>query len=209
MPSFSLYGRKWHVGADDAPVFAAFGVLFHAFWLVLITYTAADLLAMPHVCTSQARKDIMAVAGLMICFVLGFVLEVSLIYEGCKGTIFQLSKRHYMGTLVTLRFIVVALETAMTAYGTYVVFFTSVECIVSETEQWNPQREIMVLIIMTWAFQALTLLNAFIWYNAWPEHHVPEQWENRFMWIGRWLCCQPSDAGQTRSVPSVVVNDAG
>ena len=43
------------------------------------------------------------------------------------------------------------------AYGTYVVFFTSVECIVSETEQWNPQREIMVLVLMTWVFQALTL----------------------------------------------------
>ena len=52
---------------------------------VLIAYTAADLLAMPHVCTSAARQDIIAVAGLMMCFVLGFILEISLIYEGCKG----------------------------------------------------------------------------------------------------------------------------
>ena len=129
MPSFSLYGRKWHVGADDGPVFAAFGVLFHAFWLVnvpvlpdgvaayvvlmlsmskyfpedlkvdgyvqvLIAYTATDLLAMPHVCTSQARQDIMAVAGLMICFVIGFILEVSLIYEGCRGTTWPMISVH-------------------------------------------------------------------------------------------------------------------
>ena len=57
---------------------------------VLIAYTAADLLAMPHVCTSQARKDIMAVAGLMVCFVLGFILEVSIMYEGCKGDVYSI-----------------------------------------------------------------------------------------------------------------------
>lgn len=33
-------------------------------------------------------------------------------------------------------------------------------------------------------------LNALLWYNMWPDVDVPERWENRFMWIGRYLCCQ-------------------
>ena len=32
-------------------------------------------------------------------------------------------------------------------------------------------------------------LNALIWYNAWPEHPIMERWEQRFNWLGRWLCC--------------------
>ena len=32
-------------------------------------------------------------------------------------------------------------------------------------------------------------LNAALWYNMWPDVEVPERWENRFTWIGRYLCC--------------------
>ena len=40
-------------------------------------------------------------------------------------------------------------------------------------------------------------LNAALWYNMWPDNDMPERWENRFMWIGRYVCCQfrPYGAG--------------
>ena len=33
-------------------------------------------------------------------------------------------------------------------------------------------------------------LNGLVWYNAWPENPGLEKWENRFNWLGRWICCQ-------------------
>jgi hypothetical protein len=32
--------------------------------------------------------------------------------------------------------------------------------------------------------------SALLWYNAWPEQHVMTIWEERFLWIGKWVCCQ-------------------
>lgn len=33
-------------------------------------------------------------------------------------------------------------------------------------------------------------LNIFILYNAWPDKHGPETWEQRFLWLGRYVLCQ-------------------
>ena len=39
-------------------------------------------------------------------------------------------------------------------------------------------------------------VNLLLWYNAWPEHHAPESWERRFIFLGRWLCCQAAPSAQ-------------
>ena len=31
-----------------------------------------------------------------------------------------------------------------------------------------------------------------ILYNAWPDRKGPETWEQRFVWLGRYVCCQCS-----------------
>lgn len=37
-------------------------------------------------------------------------------------------------------------------------------------------------------------LNLFILYNAWPDKQGPETWEQRFLWLGRYVLCQCGEA---------------
>lgn len=39
-------------------------------------------------------------------------------------------------------------------------------------------------------------VNLLLWYNAWPEQHAPESWERRFIFLGRWLCCQAAPSAR-------------
>lgn len=43
------------------------------------------------------------------------------------------------------------------AYGTYVVFGTELHCRISKTVVLSPKKEIMILVILTWCFQVLTV----------------------------------------------------
>ena len=42
---------------------------------------------MPRECTDAGRLFIATVAGLLVCFVTGFVLECLLIWESCQGAL--------------------------------------------------------------------------------------------------------------------------
>ena len=42
-------------------------------------------------------------------------------------------------------------------YGTYVVFGTELKCRISETVIFNPKREVLILVVLTWFFQVFTL----------------------------------------------------
>ena len=33
-------------------------------------------------------------------------------------------------------------------------------------------------------------LNLYLLYNAWPDKRGPETWEQRFLWLGRYVLCQ-------------------
>ena len=85
MPALKLYGRAFHIASDDVPLWAAFGAVFHACWILLIAVTARDIVHMPKDCHHEGFGYIFTVALLMICFTSGFVLEMLLIYEGCQG----------------------------------------------------------------------------------------------------------------------------
>ena len=85
MPALTLSGRKWHIASDDIPLFAFFGALFYAAWVVLIGIGAGYIWTMPGVCRHPGRQYIAAASGLFILFVLGFILELLLIMEGCRG----------------------------------------------------------------------------------------------------------------------------
>ncbi|KAL0046812.1 hypothetical protein WJX82_010501 [Trebouxia sp. C0006] len=123
----------------------------------------------------------------------------ALAVAGCKGAPFELSKRKRMSLFLFFRLANLALETLITAYGTYVVFGTHVRCKVAEEVIWDPKKEVKVLVCLTWGFQVIVLLNSLLWYNAWPEHHTTLVWENRFKWIGKWLLCIRSpDTLETR-----------
>ena len=95
---------------------------------------------MPRECTDAGRLFIATVAGLLVCFVTGFVLECLLIWESCQGAlrcdaacklvisrhaglaecpvtlgagcILEVSKRRRMPLLVTLRLASAACEVA-------------------------------------------------------------------------------------------------
>jgi len=43
------------------------------------------------------------------------------------------------------------------AYGSYVVWGTRLRCRVSESVIFSPKKEIMILIILTWCFEVLTV----------------------------------------------------
>ena len=109
-----------------------------AAWIVLIAITGQAIYHMPRECTDAGRLFIATVAGLLVCFVTGFVLECLLIWESCQGAlvcvvarasfhldalaerwvtpwagcIFEVSKRRRMPLLVTLRLAGAACEVA-------------------------------------------------------------------------------------------------
>lgn len=98
MPALKVFSRFWHLSADDVPLFAAFGALFHCAWVILIFISGKDILNMPQQCHHQGKQYIAVVFGLLLTFLTGFVLETLLIYEGCRGTstsyfVLQMCKR--------------------------------------------------------------------------------------------------------------------
>lgn len=46
-------------------------------------------------------------------------------------------------------------------FGTYVLVATDVSCKVKEVVVWNPKREVLTLVILTWVFQLLILCAAY------------------------------------------------
>lgn len=46
---------------------------------------------------------------------------------------------------------------------------------------------------------AICRLNILILYNAWPDQKGQETWEQRFLWLGRYVCCQCGEATPTGS----------
>eukprot|EP00891_Asterochloris_glomerata_P004386 jgi/Astpho2/4386/Aster-x0628 len=193
MPALKLGWVRWHLGSDDVPIFAAAGALFHAAWIVVILLTNGDFREMPEHCHEKGRQYIATVAGLLFSFTFGFVLEVLLIWSGCQGAPLEISKRHAMPVLLCIRLGNLCSELVFTGYGTYVVFFTDVTCYSLSNANdvvWNPKREARILVVLTWCFEVITLLGAWLWYNALPKHEDPDTWESRFLWVSRWLLCQ-------------------
>lgn len=85
MPALAVAGVRWHIGSDDVPLFATFGSAFHAIWIAVILLTSRGVLNMPNQCHHEGRQYIATVVGLLFCFTFGFVVEILLIWEGCKG----------------------------------------------------------------------------------------------------------------------------
>ena len=85
MPALVVAGVRWHIGSDDVPLFATFGSAFHAIWIAVILLTSQGVLNMPNQCHHEGRQYIATVVGLLFCFTFGFIVEVLLIWEGCKG----------------------------------------------------------------------------------------------------------------------------
>ena len=209
MPALAVAGVRWHIASDDVPLFATFGSAFHAIWILVILLTSQSILNMPNQCHHEGRQYIATVTGLLLCFTLGFMVEILLIWEGCKGkpwhaqvsgngclikdctqslgilkmclaskgnnaspnlkyvppsvfsraagAPFELSKRKRMSLFLFFRLANLALETLITAYGTYVVFGTHVSCKVAEEVIWDPKKEVKVLVCLTWGFQVIVL----------------------------------------------------
>ena len=94
MPALAVAGVRWHIASDDVPLFAAFGSAFHAVWILVILLTSQSILNMPNQCHHEGRQYIATVTGLLLCFTLGFIVEVLLIWEGCKGELTCSSREH-------------------------------------------------------------------------------------------------------------------
>lgn len=89
MPALVVANVRWHISSDDVPLFAAFGSTFHAIWILVILLTSQGVLNMPNKCHHEGRQYIATVTGLLFCFTFGFVVEVLLIWEGCKGKLYR------------------------------------------------------------------------------------------------------------------------
>ena len=50
-----------------------------------------------------------------------------------------------------------ALHAGGAAFGTYVLAATDVSCRRKEVVIWNPKKEVLVLVILTWTFQIIIL----------------------------------------------------
>lgn len=85
MPALAVVASRWHIASDDVPLFATFGAAFHALWIGVILLTSQSILNMPDYCHHAGQWHIYTVIGLLLAFASGFVIEVLLIWEGCKG----------------------------------------------------------------------------------------------------------------------------
>ena len=85
MPALTVAGVRWHIASDDVPLFASFGAVFHAIWIGVILLTSQSILNMPDYCHHAGLQYIITVFGLLLCFASGFIVEILLIWEGCKG----------------------------------------------------------------------------------------------------------------------------
>ena len=85
MPALAVAGVRWHIASDDVPLFATFGAIFHAIWIGVILLTSQSILNMPDYCHHAGLQYIITVFGLLLCFASGFLVEILLIWEGCKG----------------------------------------------------------------------------------------------------------------------------
>ena len=75
------------VSVSDCKAATNFFMRLGAAWIVLIAITGQAIYHMPRECTDAGRLFIAAVAGLLVCFVTGFVLECLLIWESCQGAL--------------------------------------------------------------------------------------------------------------------------
>ena len=91
MPALTVAGYKWHIASDDVPLFASFGAVFHAVWVGVILLTSQSILNMPDYCHHAGLQYIITVFGLLLCFASGFITEILLIWEGCKGLLLSTS----------------------------------------------------------------------------------------------------------------------
>ena len=94
MPSLRLYGRTWRTSTDMVPAIAVLTSTAHALFLIFVV-PPADSAG----CPAALHYNVFMV-GLLACFGLMLVLELTLIYAGMKGSIlfsnFQKRKANWL-----------------------------------------------------------------------------------------------------------------
>lgn len=92
MPALVVAGVRWHIASDDVPLFATFGAVFHLCWIAVIMLTSQAVINMPDYCHHAGLQYIITVFGLLLCFAAGFIVELLMIWEGCKGCLAACAK---------------------------------------------------------------------------------------------------------------------
>lgn len=86
MPAMYLFGRRWAVATDDAPLFAAPLAAFQALWAALLGAALGATLASPGGCgPAEYAPYVVALGGLLACAGVCALLAAWCTVEGLKG----------------------------------------------------------------------------------------------------------------------------
>jgi hypothetical protein len=86
MPAMRLFGRRWAVASDDAPLFAAPVAAFQAVWAALLGAALGAAVASPGGCApAEYRPYVVALGGLLATAAVCAALAAWLTVEGLKG----------------------------------------------------------------------------------------------------------------------------
>ena len=84
MPAIVVFGRRWHLAADDLPIPSVLGAIWHAFWLIVISGNLAYVDRHLDGCWYQ-KQQTRYLSVQAACFAINFVLHSWTLYESTRG----------------------------------------------------------------------------------------------------------------------------
>uniref|UniRef100_A0A1D1ZLV4 sn-1-specific diacylglycerol lipase n=2 Tax=Auxenochlorella protothecoides TaxID=3075 RepID=A0A1D1ZLV4_AUXPR len=190
MPAVRLWGRRWHFSTDIVPIPAAINGAFHFVWICVLLFGAIGSGEWPSGCNSATGRQYVALfAGLFGAFVLNLIIDVLLYIHGMKGSPFEVSKRHWVPTLLHISTLPIVAQFVFTAFGTHVVNQQLDDCWPADVRH-GVRVVARILVYSTWGLMAIIALGIAITYNLYPEHKSQGSWEQRCECIAVLLCCR-------------------
>eukprot|EP00884_Botryococcus_braunii_P013119 jgi/Botrbrau1/21808/Bobra.0190s0028.1 len=189
MPALVLFGRRWAIASDDIPALALPPTVLHGLWIIIIVVMWVFLEDPWNLCGPSVRY-IVIFAGISSSCTLQFLLGCWMMWEGLKGSVFDVGKRWRVPYLLYAVLVVGVAELSFLGYGTYVIFTTMESCPTRSPEVWTERHIILVLVWITWAMAALVGILLVATYNTFPNYQDPKSWERRCWCCTAVCCCQ-------------------
>lgn len=154
MPGLVVFKRRWSIGSDDLVVPAAFMIVVHLIWIIVLTTT---LLVVNFDTDAICMKDLKGhVFGYLV------ILSVCLVVEGCiawtsmRGSIINTEPRRYMQHFIYMRLVIFLVELAWLIVG---VVWTAKHY--QSCAPGSVNRIVLAVIICNWGIMLSVII--FVW----------------------------------------------
>eukprot|EP00198_Chlamydomonas_reinhardtii_P011721 XP_001701058.1 predicted protein [Chlamydomonas reinhardtii] len=183
MPALILFGRRWHIAADDLPIPSLAGAVWHLGWEVPIAVALAYVVYQwdPETCP-QRNKHIGFLACQVFCFFTNGLLHTWCFFESKRGSIFQTHRRRRVGPLVMSVLVFYLLTIGNTTFGTVITTQLLFEdpCVPLPGALTLSYPDLLrAIIIITWIAMMVGFIALVITYNLFPAYSAASTWEAR------------------------------